>query len=119
LLDADEKIYQSPFERPAEQNSVNTLAVIAQDYARYMHTQYEAGVRINAMSRHLVALYQGVPGARLWRRHLSENASKATDAIELVEHALHFVLTASQTEHQNTQRAISPTDTPTEQHYVS
>ncbi len=92
LLHADEKIYNTPFERPSHQDTVNTLAGIARDYARYMQNQYESGVRINAMSRHVVALYQGVPGARLWRRHLSENASKATDAITLVEQALNFVL---------------------------
>ncbi len=68
------------------------LANVARDYALYMQAQYEQGVRINAMSRHAVALFQGVPGARLWRRHLSEHASGATDAIELVETALSFVL---------------------------
>ncbi|MCZ6850002.1 MAG: hypothetical protein O7F75_14295, partial [Alphaproteobacteria bacterium] len=26
--------------------------------------------------RHILGLFQGVPGARAWRRHLSENAHK-------------------------------------------
>lgn len=70
------------------------LAIVAKDYAAYMQNQYECGVRINAMSRHLIALYQGVPGARLWRRHLSEQASNATNAEELVDQALEYVLNA-------------------------
>jgi len=100
LLHADERIYNTAFERAAPTDSVNTLAAVARDYAAYMQSHYESGVRINAMSRHVVALYQGVPGARLWRRHLSENASKATDAIELVEQALEYVLTATQSGEQ-------------------
>jgi len=74
--------------------TIDVLAAGARDYAQYMQNQYDGGVRINAMSRHVVALYQGVPGARLWRRHLSENASNATNAIELVDRALEYVLDA-------------------------
>jgi len=118
LLNADEQIFQTPFERPSErdgeQDKVNTLASIARDYAQYMQGQYEAGVRINAMSRHVVALYQGVPGARLWRRHISEHASKATDAIELVEQALHCVLSAA----NSAKLAESNANSSTEQHHV-
>jgi tRNA-dihydrouridine synthase A len=32
------------------------------------------GQRLGAMTRHILGLYQGVPGARAWRRHISENA---------------------------------------------
>lgn len=94
LLTADEAVFgqANPQDPITDTNAV--LAAVAREYARYMQNHYEDGVRINAMSRHLIALYQGVPGARLWRRHLSENASNATNAVDLVEHALEFVLNA-------------------------
>ncbi len=72
------------------------LKLVARSYAHYMQGWMEQGVRLSALSRHLVALFQEVPGARLWRRHLSEQASKASSAITLVDDALEFIDTAEQ-----------------------
>ena len=69
----------------------DTLVSVAREYARYMQTWLEQGVRLSAMSRHLVALFQEVPGARLWRRHISEQAAKSNSAIELVDQALEYL----------------------------
>lgn len=96
LLMADKSVFgqTNPID-PTANTAVNTtviLAAVARDYARYMQNQYEQGVRINAMSRHIVALYQGVPGARLWRRHLSEQAANASNAVDLIDRALEYVL---------------------------
>ncbi|MCE1585329.1 hypothetical protein LWT77_24475, partial [Enterobacter hormaechei] len=35
----------------------------------------------------MLGLFQGIPGARQWRRYLSENAHKAGADIEVLEHA--------------------------------
>ncbi|WP_298955064.1 tRNA dihydrouridine(20/20a) synthase DusA [uncultured Methylobacterium sp.] len=40
-------------------------------YAPYVATQLEAGERLHAMTRHMLGLFNGRPGARAWRRHLS------------------------------------------------
>ena len=42
-----------------------------------------------------LGLFQGIPGARQWRRHLSENAHKAGADIEMVEQALRWSRTKS------------------------
>jgi tRNA-dihydrouridine synthase A len=42
----------------------------------YVQRQLKAGVRLNSVSRHILGLFHGMPGGRLWRRHLSENACK-------------------------------------------
>jgi len=76
-------------------NDIDALAAVAREYARYMQDWADQGVRLSALCRHLVALFQQVPGARLWRRHLSEQASKTNDAIALVEEALSFVESAA------------------------
>ena len=41
-----------------------------------------AGGRLHQISRHMLGLFHGRPGARGWRRQLSEGASKARDRAE-------------------------------------
>ena len=67
---------------------IDALAEIARGYALHMRARHAEGARIASMARHLVALFQEVPGARLWRRRLSEGARHASDPVALVEHAL-------------------------------
>ncbi|MFK7891842.1 MAG: tRNA dihydrouridine(20/20a) synthase DusA [Granulosicoccus sp.] len=67
------------------------LIQVARSYAAYMQSWVDRGVRLSALSRHLITLFQQVPGARLWRRHISEQAGKTTNAIQLVDDALAFV----------------------------
>ena len=57
-------------------------------YLPYVERQLAAGVRLSAITRHLLNLFQGVPGARAWRRHLSENAHRPGLGVELIEEAL-------------------------------
>jgi tRNA-dihydrouridine synthase A len=40
------------------------------------------------MTRHLLGLFQGLPGARAWRRHLSEQACRRGVGTEVLEAAL-------------------------------
>lgn len=41
-------------------------------YLQYMGDELQRGTSLKAMTRHLVGLYSGRPGARAWRRFLSE-----------------------------------------------
>lgn len=91
LADADRLLFADLAGGHVHTASHETLVQIARDYAAYMQPWLERGVRLSAMSRHLVALFQQVPGARLWRRHISEQASKSRDARTLVDEALVFV----------------------------
>ena len=40
----------------------------------YIERQLSAGAELKHITRHMLGLYAGQPGARAWRRHLSENA---------------------------------------------
>jgi hypothetical protein len=40
------------------------------------------------MTRHVLGLFQGMPGARAWRRHLSEHAHRRGAGVEVLEAAL-------------------------------
>jgi tRNA-dihydrouridine synthase A len=43
------------------------------------------------MTRHLLGLYQAVPGARGWRRTLSERAPRRGAGLEVIHAALEHV----------------------------
>ena len=57
----------------------------------YVELQQEQGVWLNHMSRHVLGLFQGLPGARKWRRHISENAHKPGAGTEVIKQASEFV----------------------------
>lgn len=51
----------------------------------YVEQQLTQGVPLKALTRHILGLFQGVPGARAWRRWLSEQAPHAgADAAVIV-----------------------------------
>lgn len=54
----------------------------------YVRKELDAGVYLSRISRHLLGLFQGQPGARAWRRHLSEQAHRpGADASVLMDAA--------------------------------
>ncbi|MBT5432936.1 MAG: tRNA dihydrouridine(20/20a) synthase DusA, partial [Rhodospirillaceae bacterium] len=64
---------------------------IVEAYLPYLERQLGQGVPLHRMTRHMLGLYQGLPGARAWRRHLSTQAPKRGGDIGVVEEALAFV----------------------------
>ena len=54
----------------------------------YVEAHLAGGDRLQHISRHLLGLFQGLPGARAWRRHLSENAHRDNADWGVVERAL-------------------------------
>ena len=51
-------------------------ASVVEAMTGYARLQIRQGVPVKRISRHLLGLFQGLPGARQWRRHLSENAHR-------------------------------------------
>ncbi|MGY6274737.1 tRNA dihydrouridine(20/20a) synthase DusA [Methylomonas sp. MgM2] len=58
----------------------------------YVRHQLEQGVRLNSISRHILGLFHGEKGARAWRRHLSENATKPGADEQVLLRALEFTV---------------------------
>ncbi|WP_428195460.1 tRNA dihydrouridine(20/20a) synthase DusA [Aliivibrio kagoshimensis] len=54
----------------------------------YIEQQLTEGARLGHMTRHMIGLFQSMPGGRQWRRYISENAHKPGAGIEVVEAAL-------------------------------
>ena len=57
------------------------------DYLPYIVDQHQQGVSLRRLTRHLIGLFQGVPGAKAWRRYLSENANSCA-SVDVVEKAM-------------------------------
>ena len=62
------KDYQAP----------SRLEIIAA-YIPYIHQQLRNGARLHDMTRHLLGLFNGQPGARSWRRYLSTTVHQVAD----------------------------------------
>ncbi|MGO2510144.1 MAG: tRNA dihydrouridine(20/20a) synthase DusA [Vibrio hibernica] len=61
---------------------------IVQGMYPYIEQQLLNGASLGHMTRHMLGLFQAMPGARQWRRYISENAHKKGSGIEVVEAAL-------------------------------
>ncbi len=61
-------------------------AIVAQ-YLDHVERRLAEGVRLSRMTRHLVGLFHGLPGARQWRRHLSEAGSRPGAGVEVIREA--------------------------------
>jgi tRNA-dihydrouridine synthase A len=60
-------------------------------YMPYVAREVSKGAPLNAMTKHLLGLFNGLPGARAFRRHLSENATKPGAGLEVLRAALSLV----------------------------
>jgi tRNA-dihydrouridine synthase A len=65
---------------------------VAERFLPYVEGQLAQGVPLTHMTRHILGLFQGQPGARTWRRQLSENAHCQGAGVEVIENALGHVL---------------------------
>ena len=54
----------------------------------YIDAHIDGGGRLNQITRHMLGLFAGRPGARIWRRHLSEGAHKDGAGSALVAECL-------------------------------
>ena len=57
---------------------------VALAMAEYAETTTKTGVPLPSITRHMLGLYAGQPGAKYWRRQLGENARKAISPGELI-----------------------------------
>ncbi len=57
-------------------------------YRPYMTARLEEGVKLSSMTRHMLGLFAGQPGARAWRRTLSEKAVREGAGLEVLDEAL-------------------------------
>jgi len=84
LATADQRVFGDSAPTPSRRAVVDA-------YSAYVERQSAGGVTLAHMTRHLLGLYHGRPGARAWRRALSEGACRARAGIEVIHAALSHV----------------------------
>lgn len=84
LAEVDQTLYGS--ERP-----VPSRLQVMQQFIAYCERELAKGTKLSSMTRHTLGLYQGLPGARRFRRVISENAHKSGAGIDVIWDALREV----------------------------
>ena len=84
LAEVDRRLYGDPHPVPTRHEVLEALYP-------YIARELAAGVHLGHMSRHILGLFQGMPGARKWRRHLSENAHRPGADLQCVKDAAALV----------------------------
>jgi tRNA-dihydrouridine synthase A len=67
--------------------AVETRAQALDAFKPYVARELARGTPLNAMTKHVLGLYNGLPGARAFRRHLSENAVKPEAGVDVLSAA--------------------------------
>lgn len=84
LKHVDAEIFGKPASTFTRQDVIAKLV----DYAE---AELRKGERLQSIARHILGLFQGLPGARAYRRHLSENAPDASAGPEVIAAAAALV----------------------------
>jgi len=77
LADADARIFDDEPSGLSRHEIVDRLIA-------YIERELATGTRLAQITRHILGLFQGRPGARGWRRHLAENAHRPGAGAEVV-----------------------------------
>jgi tRNA-dihydrouridine synthase A len=80
LADVDRRLFGTPNPCASPQRAVDA-------FKPYVERELAAGVPLASMTRHLLGLFHGCPGAKAWRRTLSERAHRPGAGIEVLEAA--------------------------------
>src|SRR3546814_1830698 len=81
LAEADRLIFGEAAEAKSREQ-------IVADFLPYVERQRTAGVPLKSIVRHMLGLFNGLPGARAWRRHLAEEAHRPGAGPAVIEAAL-------------------------------
>jgi len=81
LAEADARIFGQAAATPSRVEIVDRLR-------GYVERQLEAGAYLSRITRHILGLYAGVPGARAWRRHLSTHACLSGAGLAVLDDAV-------------------------------
>lgn len=84
LAEADQRLY-------GDDHPIPTRHEIIERLLPFVEQELTKGSRLQQISRHILGLFQGQPGARAWRRHLSENAHRKGAGPEIIRQAATLV----------------------------
>ncbi len=107
LHDVDSRIFGESV-NGIDSSPIQTRFDIVEAFLPYVESQLSQDVYLRHMTRHILGLFHGQPGAKSWRRYLSENGPKRGAGLEVIEAALKFVSEEVDQEDEVTPRHPSP-----------
>lgn len=84
LAEVDRRFY-------GESTTPVTREKILARFEPYVRAELARGTGLQPLTRHILGLFQGCPGARRWRRHLSEHAHRHGAGFEVIADAARLV----------------------------
>ena len=84
LLDVDHEFYGHEAQDKDLKNKIRAMYP-------YIEKHLSQDGKLAYITRHMLGLFNGLPGSRQFRRHLSEQAYKSTAGIQVIEDALAFM----------------------------
>lgn len=84
MREVDKRFYGSS-------DAIKTRDEVCREFIEYARRKMQGGARLNYISRHILGLYYNVPGAKKFRRHISENAHRDNAGIEVLEQAFELI----------------------------
>lgn len=84
LVSFEQALFDDPGSAPSRHE-------IVRRFLPYVERQLADGVPLHSMTRHILGLFNGLRGARAWRRYLSTNAVRDHASSDVVEAALNLV----------------------------
>jgi tRNA-dihydrouridine synthase A len=84
LAQADKRLFDDDYD-------IASRHQIIEQMLPYIEKRMTQGRPLKSITRHLLGMFQGQPGARAWRRHLSENAHINGAGIDVLLAALALV----------------------------
>ena len=82
LADVDQRFFGDG------QQTTGTRVEAALGMIPYIERHLALGGRLNNVTRHMLGLYHGEPGGRIFRRHISENATRGDAGVNVLKEAL-------------------------------
>jgi tRNA-dihydrouridine synthase A len=89
LLDVDPTFFD-------EASPVASRGAAIDAFIPYVEARLKEGVPLAAMTRHILGLFNGIPGARAFRRHLATEAVKPGAGVDVLRAAVGFVREGSE-----------------------
>ncbi|MGZ8216052.1 tRNA dihydrouridine(20/20a) synthase DusA [Methylomagnum sp.] len=83
LAEADRQLFGDAHLIPSRQE-------ILEQFLPHVSAELDRGTRLHTITRHILGLFHGMPGGRVWRRYIGENANQPGTGLDVLRTAAGF-----------------------------
>jgi tRNA-dihydrouridine synthase A len=110
LAEVDQRMFGSSAPPPTRRAVLESMIPYIEAHlaATYTHNGKQVGGRLNNICRHMLGIYHGQPGARIFRRHLSTHGPGAKAGVEVLVEAIELAEWRIEQAQQHRERSVEP-----------